>query len=139
VHRHEQLALFDRAFDLFWQPHSAEGLRDLSFGQLLRQRRERTQTKVRAEKPGQDEGADREVREEVVIDKIYTYSDTEVLRYKDFGALEDDELAAVKRLMLDMSWNIEPRRTRRTVSTRHGAQIDLRRSLRQSLRLGGEV
>jgi uncharacterized protein with von Willebrand factor type A (vWA) domain len=73
-----------------------------------------------------------------LLDKIFTYSDQEILRQKDFATLDDDELAAVKRMMLSMVWNLEPRRTRRTVRAPHGAQIDLRRTMRQNLRYGGE-
>jgi uncharacterized protein with von Willebrand factor type A (vWA) domain len=139
IHRQEQLALFDRAFDLFWQPHSAEGLRDLDLDLLQRQRQERKQTHWRVDRASAGDDAEREVLEQPLIDKIYTYSDLEVLRRKDFGQLDDAELAAVKQLMLTMNWNVEPRRTRRTISTRRGAQIDLRRTLRQSLRYGGEA
>jgi uncharacterized protein with von Willebrand factor type A (vWA) domain len=53
--------------------------------------------------------------------------------------LDDQELLAVKQLMLQMSWHIEPRRTRRTVRAHSGRWLDLRRTLRQNLRFGGEI
>jgi hypothetical protein len=48
-------------------------------------------------------------------------------------------MAAVRRMMLKTQWQLEPRRTRRTVRTAQGELIDLRRTIRQNLRHGGEL
>ena len=40
--------------------------------------------------------------------------------------------------MLKLTWQLEPRRTRRTVAAAHGKLLDLRRTLRHNLRYGGE-
>lgn len=139
ISRHEQLALFDRAFDLFWQPHAPAPLRHLDLTQLRQRQREPKNTQWRVDKPNQSGGDDRSIHEEPLLDKILTYSDVEVLRRKDFAALDADELALVKRLMLQMQWELEPRRTRRKAPVPRGAQVDLRRTLRQNLRFGGEL
>jgi uncharacterized protein with von Willebrand factor type A (vWA) domain len=65
-------------------------------------------------------------------------SDGEVIRGKRFDALEPGELAQLYRLMSELTLATPRRRTRRREPFRHGAKIDMRRTLRASLRTGGE-
>jgi uncharacterized protein len=65
-------------------------------------------------------------------------SDEEVLRSKHFDALEPGELASLYRLMTRIRLATPERRTRRSERTRRGDRIDLRRTLRGSLRTGGD-
>jgi uncharacterized protein with von Willebrand factor type A (vWA) domain len=64
-------------------------------------------------------------------------SDAERLATKSFDALEPDELAQLYRLMSRLQLATPTRRTRRHVRGR-GRQLDMRRTLRQSLRTGGD-
>jgi len=65
-------------------------------------------------------------------------SDEEVLRDKRFDALAPDELAQIYRLMTRLRVATPVRRTRRARRDRHGERIDMRRTLRGSLRTGGD-
>ena len=65
-------------------------------------------------------------------------SDEERLRAKRFDALEPGELAAMYRLMTELRIATPRRRTRRAQHDRLGDRIDLRRTLRTSLRSGGD-
>jgi uncharacterized protein with von Willebrand factor type A (vWA) domain len=65
-------------------------------------------------------------------------SDEEVIRGKRFDALEPDELAELYRLMAELVLATPQRRTRRAEPFRHGGRIDMRRTLRASLRTGGD-
>jgi uncharacterized protein len=65
-------------------------------------------------------------------------SDEEVLAAKRFDALEPHELAQLYRLMSRLQLATPERRTRRRETARHGRDVDLRRSLRASLRTGGD-
>ena len=65
-------------------------------------------------------------------------SDEERLRGKRFDALEPGELAALYALMTRLRIAAPARRTRRAVRDRRGEHIDLRRTLRASLRTGGD-
>jgi uncharacterized protein len=65
-------------------------------------------------------------------------SDEEVLRAKRFEALDPAELAALYRLMTRLRLATPSRRARRAERDHHGERIDLRRTLRQSLRTGGD-
>jgi hypothetical protein len=76
------------------------------------------------------------VREELPVPALA--SDEEVLRAKRFDALEPDELAALYRLMGQLVLAPPWRRTRRAKRWHHGAAIDMRRTLRGSLRTGGD-
>jgi uncharacterized protein len=65
-------------------------------------------------------------------------SDEERLREKRFDALAPGELAQLYRLMARLEVATPTRRTRRAERARRGEHVDLRRSLRASLRTGGD-
>ncbi|MFL5928335.1 MAG: vWA domain-containing protein [Gaiellaceae bacterium] len=65
-------------------------------------------------------------------------SDEERLSRKHFDALEPAELAQLHRLMSKLELATPLRRTRRYERGRHGGQVDLRRTLRGSLRTNGD-
>jgi uncharacterized protein len=65
-------------------------------------------------------------------------SEEEVLREKRFDALSPRELAQLYELMTRLQVATPLRRTRRAQKHRHGERIDLRRTLRSSLRSGGD-
>jgi hypothetical protein len=63
----------------------------------------------------------------------------EVLRGRDFAELSPAELGDLIALMREMSLAIPPRRTRRYRRARDGKRPDLRSTMRQARRSGGEV
>jgi uncharacterized protein len=65
-------------------------------------------------------------------------SDEERLRQRSFDTLEPQELAQLYRLMSRLKLAAPPRRRRRYEKGRRGEHVDLRRTLRASLRTGGE-
>ncbi len=144
VHRREDLALFDRAFDLFWQ-----GL----VGGRTRTQGEIPGTVKRSAKPqvippplappreilakSRKDGA-RQPDEPPVIQATQTYSDREALKSRDFASLDPAELASVQRFIAELSWQVGLRRSRRFHSGRH-AQVDPRRSFRRLVQDSGEL
>src|SRR5207247_3409469 len=60
------------------------------------------------------------------------------LRHKSFAACTPEELAALRRIMTRIRLTPPRRRTRRTVAGSSGRVPDLRRTIRASLRTGGE-
>jgi hypothetical protein len=62
----------------------------------------------------------------------------EVLRDKRFDSLEPEELAQLYRVMTKLRIATPLRRTRRARRDRHGDRIDMRRTLRASMRTGGD-
>jgi uncharacterized protein with von Willebrand factor type A (vWA) domain len=65
-------------------------------------------------------------------------SDEERLATKSFDALDPHELAQLYRLMSRLQLATPLRTTRRYERGRHGQHIDMRRTLRRSLRTGGD-
>src|ERR1022692_3034531 len=87
---------------------------------------------VASSPPGADEnGAEVDV-------PLALASDEEVLRRKSFDALEPFELVELYRLMSRLDLATPLRQTRRYARGRHGARVDMRRTLRASLRTGGD-
>ena len=138
VNRSEHLPLFDEAFDLFWQAREDEALLELSLGDLLQQPPEMEEETISTKKDEGESDDDREP-EEPEQDTVYTYSAREVLRHKDFADLTPTELTEMNRLMKAMQWELEKRRTRRRARAVHGSHLDMRRTIRQNLRYGGEL
>ena len=66
-------------------------------------------------------------------------SDNEVLQKKDFAQMTTAEIAAAKQAIARLALPIELVRTRRLAASRRGHLIDLRRTLRASLKAGGAV
>jgi hypothetical protein len=83
-------------------------------------------------------GGDRDVDADREVAVPMAASDEELLRDKRFDALEPDELAQIYRLMARLRVATPVRRTRRARRDRHGERIDMRRTLRGSLRTGGD-
>jgi uncharacterized protein with von Willebrand factor type A (vWA) domain len=65
-------------------------------------------------------------------------SDEERLASKSFDALDPHELSQLYRLMSRLELATPQRRTRRYEKGRHGQRVDLRRTLRRSLRTAGD-
>ena len=65
-------------------------------------------------------------------------SDADALKHKAFTACTAEELAALRRIMARIRLTPPKRRTRRTIAARCGRAPDLRRTLRESLRMHGE-
>jgi uncharacterized protein len=85
--------------------------------------------------PSSDRDEDEEPAEVQV--PLALASDEELLRRKSFDALAPHELAQLYRLMSRLELATPVRSTRRYDKGRHGERIDLRRTLRASLRTGG--
>jgi uncharacterized protein with von Willebrand factor type A (vWA) domain len=65
-------------------------------------------------------------------------SGARTVRRKDFGACTPEELAALRRILRTMRLTPPRRRSRRTRPDRAGRTLDVRRTVRESMRLHGE-
>ncbi len=68
----------------------------------------------------------------------YAAARASTVKTKSFAACTPEELALLRTMMRTMRLAPPRRRTRRTVPTRHGRLPDLRRTVRESMRLHGE-
>lgn len=65
-------------------------------------------------------------------------SDAEIVRNKSFSACTPEELAALRRIMTRVRLTPPRRRTRRRASANAGQHLDLRRTIRETMRTHGE-
>lgn len=159
VSKHEQEPIFDMAFAYYWHasgkdddgsnpPEQRDGRRgrQLALPAHRKADSERQVHRVGARTTQQRHPANRlaearrrakpnEIDEQ---DRSQTFSADEVLRKKDFELYTYDELQEAKALMQRTRWRLGQRRTRRLRPSRRGHALDLRRTVRRSLRTGGE-
>jgi hypothetical protein len=133
-----QVAAFDRVFFALFghaetesSPQSEASARD----DVATSRRPATSRSERGH--GADAGQARGDGEPVEL-PVALASDEERLADKSFDALEPYELAQLYRLMARLQIVTPSRRRRRYEKGRHGQRIDMRRTLRGSLRTGGD-
>jgi uncharacterized protein with von Willebrand factor type A (vWA) domain len=141
VHDREDLPLFDEAFELFWRKPSESW--DVEWQGLTRRRKRSgpvvTPPPLKEAPPQNDDSASLSSQELSIIEVTRTYSDREVLRHKNFAEMSAEESEAVKQMMSHLLWNVTQRKTRRHRTGQGHHLIDMRRTLRRSLRSEGEI
>ncbi|MGB5048260.1 MAG: VWA domain-containing protein [Caldilineaceae bacterium] len=137
VSRREHLALFDEAFALFWRARPTSQIPPIDLGKLLK-RQPGAEEQYRLIARSAAESQPRAEDDEPFVDKLFTASEQEALRHKDFARMSNYELAQVKEFMQALPWQPPLRRTHRRRPDRGGNQLDLRRTFRHNLRYGGE-
>ena len=140
VHRKQDLPIFDEAFQVFWRK-PADRTTTMDLRSMGEQRRFR-KPQVGAGRDEDLEGTgaiEGEPNDESVqnVDLSRTYSAVEVFRQKDFSEFTSREMAEARIMMANLTWDLGRRRTRRLAPGGAG-QLDLRRTMRQSLKHGGE-
>jgi uncharacterized protein with von Willebrand factor type A (vWA) domain len=139
--RQEQRPIFDQAFRIFWRdPKLAERMMSL----LL------PQAHGRAAKPEQQQSQrltdalfsqkqEPQETEKLELEARLTFSSREVLSRMDFDTMSAAELAEAKKMLAELRLPLPLIRTRRFRPHRYGHRIDLRKTLRESLREGGDI
>ena len=137
--RQEQRPIFDQAFGIFWRdPKLAEKMMQM----LL------PKAQGRPEKPEAQQSQrltdalhqpQRGREERIELEARLTFSPREILQRMDFDTMSAAELAEAKKMLAELRLPLPVIRTRRKKIQRTGRSIDLRASLRESLREGGEV
>jgi uncharacterized protein with von Willebrand factor type A (vWA) domain len=148
VSRADHLLLFDTAFDLFWRdpdinakmmaallpevsgrgtatppPPPPMRLLDAMHGQ---------QKQAQVPQPTQEP-------DQLEFDATLTFSASEKFQRLDFEGMSADEWALAKNAIRDFALPVKPIRTRRHRPVNRGQSIDLRRTLRETVRTGGEL
>ncbi len=139
VKRHEDHELFDQAFRLYWRKRA---LLEKLMSQLLppspaapKENAEQVRSRV-AEALLKNEQKPEKPKPKVEIDARMTLSAQEVLQRKDFEQMTAAEIARARQLIARMLLPVDKVKTRRLEPSSRGRQIDLRRSLRASIRGG---
>jgi uncharacterized protein with von Willebrand factor type A (vWA) domain len=144
VNRRDQRELFDQAFHIFWRkPDLLERAMQLLLPQIEADQQSDSELARRLadalgpdKRPGQGEALE---KTPVELDATLTFSPSEVLQRKDFEQMSADEIARAKALIRSMQLPIRAVPIRRFRPEPRGRRVDLRRTLRQSLRGGGAM
>lgn len=146
VNRRDQRELFDQAFHVFWRnPKLLEKMMGLMLpqvdtGEEPESKKELSRRLQDALQPGRGEAPD-DAKEppQTEVEATLTFSDREILQKKDFEQMSAAEIAAALRAIQRLRLPVERVRTRRHRQAARGARIDMRATLRRSLRPGGAL
>ena len=142
VKRHEHTILFDQAFRIFFRKR---GYIEKLIASMIPQTLEPA---AKSPAPGAQRiqealfsGLNERTKDqsEIDIDARLTVSDREVLQKKDFAQMTAAEIAAAKDAIARLTLPLDEVRIRRLTQNRRGHLIDIRRTLRASMKAGGAV
>jgi uncharacterized protein len=145
VKRHEDHAVFDDAFRLYWKSRElVEKLISMFSPVALenrpKQKQKAGETRVsQALFEGQQKNRPMPEVEEFEVDARFSMSGKEVLRAKDFSQMSADEVAEAKREIAKLAPSFDLMRTRRFEPSHNSAIFDPRRVMREAMRTGGEL
>ncbi|PZA09183.1 VWA domain-containing protein [Rhodopseudomonas palustris] len=138
VKRREHLLIFDQAFALFFR--AAEDWQHmLDSIPLPDAAKKKPPPASRRVQEAMAPAATRDMPSAEEQELRLAVSDKEILQKKDFAQMSAAEIAEVTRAIERMRLPQAELRTRRVRPDRRGLKLDLRRTLRASLRTGGEV
>jgi uncharacterized protein with von Willebrand factor type A (vWA) domain len=140
--RQEQRPVFDQAFNIFWRdPKLAEKMMSLllphAHGRTAKpeqQQSQRLTDALFAQKPEAEQETDK-----LDLEARLTFSSREVLSRMDFDTMSAAELAEAKKMLSQLRLPLPLIKTRRFRAHPSGRRVDLRKTLRESLREGGDI
>jgi uncharacterized protein with von Willebrand factor type A (vWA) domain len=139
--RQEQRAIFDQAFRIFWRdPKLAERMMSLmlpqAYGRTPKPEQQQSQRLTDALFSQKTESPETEKLE---LEARLTFSSREILSRMDFDTMSAAELVEAKKMLAELRLPLPLIRTRRFRAHPSGRRIDLRKTLRESLREGGDI
>jgi uncharacterized protein with von Willebrand factor type A (vWA) domain len=147
VQRREQREIFDQAFHIFWKnPQFLQRMMSLLLPQFrydkAEEDREEIATRLAEALQGDRAGDIDQMpadEEEIEIDAAMTFSDREMLQEMDFEKMTSAELAESKKAIAGLRLPIMEVPTRRFGADSRGRRVDMRATLRASLRNAGAI
>ncbi len=140
--KEEQRPIFDQAFRIFWRdPKLVEKMMNALLPKTYgRAAKEREQSQ-RLSDALYDQKKAEQAREEqkIEMDARLTFSAKEVLQRMDFDTMSAAELAEAKKALRELRLPLPLIKTRRKETRIQGKTVNLRATLRESLREGGDV
>jgi uncharacterized protein with von Willebrand factor type A (vWA) domain len=140
--RQEQRPIFDQAFRIFWRdPKLAERMMQLMLPQVYGRaaKPEQQQSQRLTDALFQPPRAEDSSVEKLELEARLTFSSREVLSRMDFDTMSAAELVEAKRMLAQLRLPLPLIRTRRFRPHPAGRRIDLRKTLRESMREGGDI
>ena len=135
--RHDDLPVFDAAFDEFWRSHFMEGGDDHFSIRNANLHGHGQEQPHQSERQPSDE---QQAEERHEGSEAPQYSPIEVLSRRDFIGFASDELAEIRRAIALVARRLALQRSRRYRSAaRRGQLLDLRRTFRRNIKYGGTM
>ncbi|WP_415716333.1 vWA domain-containing protein [Roseibium sp.] len=143
VRKREHRVLFDEAFRIYWQ---SRGLIEKMLAILspvapprgAPEKPKAGQTRASQAFQAAKERVAEETVPEIEVDAKFTVSGKELLQTRDFAQMTAEEIALAKQALRDMTLPMDKIRLRRLKASSRG-RIDPRRTLRASMRAGGDM
>lgn len=142
VKRHEEDEIFRQAFHVFWRnPKLLDKMMSLMLPEIETPpgATEEERSRRLAEALFGEESRTLEEEPEIETDRSETFSKEELLRTKDFEKMSVAELAEAKAAISRLRLTLDEARTRRTRPAARGHLVDMRSTLRATLRSGGVI
>jgi uncharacterized protein with von Willebrand factor type A (vWA) domain len=142
--REEQRPIFDQAFRIFWRdPKLMEKMMQLllpkTYGRAGKDEEQQSQRLTDALFANQKQEPREPGEQEIELDAKLTFSTSEVLQRMDFDTMSAAELAEAKKMIAQLRLPLPQIRTRRHSPSERGRRVDLRATMRESLRDGGDI
>jgi uncharacterized protein with von Willebrand factor type A (vWA) domain len=138
VKRHEHALIFAQAFDLFFRA-ADEWKQMLDSVPLPDHARKKPPAAARRVQEAFSQARMTETPQTQAEELRLSVSDKEILQKKDFAQMTAAEIAEVTRAIANMKLPQAELRTRRYRPDPRGLKLDMRRTLRGSLRTGGDI
>jgi len=130
VSRKADIPAYDQAFRRYFLDEGGPAASQLSLPASAR-----AEAEAALAMPGPDPGTTEDEEQPVLG---WMASDVDALKHRSFAACTPAELAALRRIMARIQLTPPRRRTRRTRPARSGGTPDMRKTIRDSLRMHGE-
>ncbi len=142
--RQEQRPVFDQAFGIFWRdPKLSEKmlqrLLPQAYGRAAKPEAQQQSQRLTDALLQQQREAQEQSEERIELEARLTFSSREVLQRMDFDTMSAAELAQARRMLSQLRLPLPVVRTRRKKINAQGKTINLRATLRESLREGGDI
>jgi uncharacterized protein with von Willebrand factor type A (vWA) domain len=130
VSRRDDIGVYDRVFRQFFLADGAPAAHILTLPATAT-----AEVEAALIMPGTEPGPEKDEEKPVLG---WMASDVDALKHRSFAACTPAELAALRRIMVRIRLTPPRRRTRRTRPASDGRSPDLRRTIRDSMRMHGE-
>lgn len=150
VSKPEHRTVFAQVFRLYWRdPRYMEHMMSMMLPSIRGVQKDR-KAKAAEKRAAESllDGVDREEPEiaespedevEIVVDASRTMSSQERLKTLDFEQMGTDEVAEAKRMLARLSLPVKPLQSRRTQPASKGQLFDMRKTMRDAMRYGGDI
>lgn len=145
LQRHEDQAVFDEAFDLFWRSRDLVGKMIALMSPKAPDHREPAKPKAGHNRVAEALTAERELPEDrqapptIELDATLTASQQEMFKRLDFAQMSAAELALARREISHLAMPLDETLTRRWRPAARAGRIDPRATLRYAMRSGGDM